>query len=114
MLRQKKGALDRAQPRRLYCFLAGKRRLSMKRILLIIVTGLATLAGACTTTTDPYGYGPYYGPSQSYAYPAGYYNRPYYRAPYGYGPSYYGAPAYYGAPGSGASITFNLPMGGVP
>lgn len=82
----------------------------MQRITLIVAVALAALAGACTT--DQYGYQPYYGPSQGYAYPSdyGYYGRrPYYRQPYYYGPGYGGG---YG--GGGPSITFNLPAGSVP
>lgn len=79
----------------------------MRFISLIVVAGLAVLAGACTTDTT--GYGPYYGPAQGYA-PApgyGYYGpRPYYNPP----PYGYGAP-YGGGYGSGPSITFTLPSG---
>ena len=82
----------------------------MKLISLTLATGLAVLAGACTT--DRYGYGPYYGPSQGYAYPSGrgYYAPPpnYYPARHGYGTPYGG----YGA--AGPSITFTFPQGTVP
>ena len=70
-----------------------------------LAVGLAVLAGACTTGNQ--GYGPYYGPSQGYAYPpgAGYYAPPpNYPARSGYGSRY----------NSGPSITFTLPHGIVP
>jgi hypothetical protein len=78
----------------------------MKRISLMVVVGLAALAGACTTDQ---GYNPYYGPSQGYAYPPGYYNRPYYPGPYAQGPAYYGQ-----GYNSGPSITLTLPAGNIP
>ena len=74
---------------------------------LIAVAGLAVLVGACTT--NGYGYGPYYRPSQGYAYPTGYG----YYAP---APNYYPARYAYPAPyyGSGPSITFTFPQGTIP
>lgn len=81
----------------------------MKFTSLILAAGLAVLAGACTT--DGYGYGPYYGPSQGYAYPGrGYYAPPpnYYAPRYGY------AAPYGGGYGSAPSVTFTLPLGTVP
>jgi hypothetical protein len=81
----------------------------MKFTSSTLAVGLAVLAGACTTGNQ--GYGPYYGPSQGYAYPPGpaYYAPPpnYYPARYGYGSRYAG---YNSAP----SITFTLPTGTVP
>jgi len=81
----------------------------MKFSSLSLAVGSAVLAGACTTG-DP-GYGPYYGPSQGYAYPPGpaYYAPPpnYYPARSGYGSRYAGY-------NSGPSITFTLPPGMVP
>ena len=80
----------------------------MRIAMLIAAAALAALAGACTT--DNYGYAPYYGPSQGYAYPQGYHaTRPYYAPPaYGYGAPY-GHP--YGGAGPGPSITFSFPQG---
>jgi len=81
----------------------------MKFIRSALAVGLAILAGACTTGNQ--GYGPYYGPSQGYAYPPGpeYYAPPpnYYPARSGYGSRYAGY-------NSGPSITFTLPVGTVP
>jgi hypothetical protein len=81
----------------------------MKLTSSALTAGLAILAGACTTGNQ--GYGPYYGPSQGYAYPPGpaYYAPPpnYYPARSGYGSRYAGY-------NSGPSITFTLPPGMVP
>ena len=81
----------------------------MKFTSSALAVGLAILAGACTTGNQ--GYGPYYGPSQGYAYPPGaeYYSPPpnYYPARSGYGSRYAGY-------NSGPSITFTLPLGTVP
>lgn len=79
----------------------------MKIKLLCLAATVAAVAGACTTENQ--GYAPYYGPSQGYAYPQGYYATPYhapppqgYRSPYGYP---------YGGANSGPSITFTIPQG---
>ena len=81
----------------------------MKFTSLSLAVGLAILGGACTTGNQ--GYGPYYGPSQGYAYPPApaYYAPPpnYYPARSGYGSRYAGY-------NSGPSITFTLPPGTVP
>jgi len=81
----------------------------MKFTRSALAVGLAVLGGACTTGSQ--GYGPYSGPSQSYAYPPGpaYYAPPpnYYPARSGYGSRYAGY-------NSGPSITFPLPAGTVP
>ena len=81
----------------------------MKFTSLCLAVGLAILGGACTTGNQ--GYGPYYGPSQGYAYPPGlaYYapSPNYYPARPGYGSRYEGY-------NSGPSITFTLPHGIVP
>jgi len=73
-----------------------------------LALSLAILAGACA---DNSGYGPYYGPSQGYAYPAG---RGYYAPP----PNYYSAPysyrSHYAGYNSRPSITFTFPQGTVP
>jgi hypothetical protein len=81
--------------------------------MIVGAAALALVAGGCTND----GYGPYYGPSQGYAYPSaygypanyGYYSpRPAYPpSPYGYGPGYAGY-------NSGPSITFTFPQGTVP
>jgi hypothetical protein len=97
--------------------LATERRLSLYReeqevamrvtslvFSLVFAAALAVLAGACTANS--YGYGPYYRPSQSYAYPTGY---GYYAPAPNYHPAY-GAPYY----GSGPSITFTFPQGSMP
>jgi hypothetical protein len=79
----------------------------MRIALLASAVILASLAGGCATDN---GYGPYYGPSQGYAYPQGYGDgRPYYARPsYGYRAPY-GYP--YGGAGPGPSITFTIPQG---
>ena len=78
----------------------------MKIAMTVTVAAIATLAGGCMT--DDRGYGPYYGPSQGYAYPQGYQARPYYAPPpYGYRAPY-GQP--YGGSGTGPSITFTIPQ----
>ena len=86
------------------------KEVAMKFSSWVLGVGFAFLAGACTTGNQ--GYGPYYGPSQGYAYPPshGYYAPPpnyYYPARSGYGSRYAG---YH----SGPSITFTLPQGMVP
>jgi hypothetical protein len=82
----------------------------MKFTNLPLAMGFAVLAGACTSGNQ--GSGPYYGPSQGYAYPPshGYYSPPpnyYHPTGAGYGPRYAGY-------NSGPSITFTLPHGMVP
>jgi hypothetical protein len=92
--------------------------------------GVAVLAAGCTTDS----YGPYYGASQGYAYPSGYYQPTYgyyqpsssyyyqprygyYRPNYAYYPPYrssryaYSSPYYYGG-GPGVTFTAYLPPGG--
>jgi hypothetical protein len=81
----------------------------MKFTTLGLVVCLATLAGACTT--DNSDYGPYYGPSQGYAYPSG---RGYYAPPPNYYPARYGYGSNYAGYNSGPSITFTFPQGTVP
>ena len=81
--------------------------------LIAALAGIILLAGGCTTDR----YGPYYGPSQGYAYPGygyspgyGYYNapRPYYPARYGY------APYPYASSGPGITFTATFPQGPMP
>lgn len=79
----------------------------MKIAMTGCALAIAALAGACTT--ENHGYGPYYGPSQGYAYPQGYHaSRPFYAPPpYGYRAPY--SQSYRGS-GTGPSITFTIPQ----
>jgi hypothetical protein len=81
----------------------------MKFTSLSFAVGLAVLGGACTTGNQ--GYGPYYGPSQGYAYPAG---PAYYAPPPNYYPARAGYGSRYAAYNSGPSITLTLPPSMVP
>ena len=81
----------------------------MKFTNLSLAVCFAVLAGACTTGNQ--GYGPYYGPSQGYAYPPG---PTYYAPPPNYYPARAGYGSRYAAYNSGPSITFTLPLGTVP
>ena len=81
----------------------------MKFTNLSLAVGFAVLGGACTTGNQ--GYGPYYGPSQGYAYPPG---PAYYAPPPNYYPARSGYGSRYGGYNSGPSITFTLPPGTIP
>jgi hypothetical protein len=94
----------------------------MKPICLIAAAAsIGLLAGGCTTDS----YGPYYGYSQGYAYPAysyspgyGYYSSPgypyYSRRPYYYPQRYGYAPYPYAGSGPGVTFTAYFPQRTIP
>ena len=83
-------------------------RIGVRGAAAALAVTLAVLAGGCTT--DNYGYAPYYGPAQGYAYPQGHpATGPYYAPPPRGYVTPYGYP--YGGAGAGPSITFTIPQG---